>query len=184
MKRVLWAFFILLVVTGCFFKRPIVEERRCYLIGELGTAFSSLFGDPEALRGFFSFKWEKSDSATLLRGEFLYQRGQGVWAEVKDPWGRGVVEVWFKGEDYWVYYSKGGLLFVGKFKEEVCLSLNKPPFLKFPRGMKGNLGKFSWKLTLKKLSEEVPSEFPSLDLSRVKGIFQVEDLEELLERYL
>lgn len=184
MKRVLLVLFILSVVTGCFLKRPVVEERRCYFIGELGAVFSPLFGDPEALRGLFSFKWEKGDSAALLRGEFLYQRGQGLWAEVKDPWGRGVVEVWLKGEDYWVYYPKGGLLFVGKVKEEVCLSVNKPPFVKFPTEMKGSLGKFSWQLTLREVSEDVPSWFPYLDLSGVKEVFQVEDLGELLERYL
>lgn len=184
LKKVLLAFFILSVVTGCFFKRPVVQERRCYLVGEIGALLSPLFGDPEALKGFFSFRWEKDDAVALLRGEFLYRRGRGVWAEIKDPWGRGILEVWLKGEDYSVFYPKGGLLFVGKIKEEACFSVNKPPFIKFPRQLKGNLGRFGWELTLKEISEDVPLEFPSLDLSTVKGVFQIEDLEELLERYL
>lgn len=184
MKRVTWFLLFLSLVTACFFKRPTVQERRCYLVGEIGTALSPLFGDPEALRGLFSFKWEKDETVTLLRGEFLYQRGQGVWAEIKDPWGRRVVEVWLKGEDYSVFYPKGGLLFVGKVKEEVCFSVNKPPLLKFPREIKGNLGRFGWELALKEISEDVSSEFPSLDPSAIKGVFQIEDLKELLERYL
>jgi hypothetical protein len=171
-------FFLLLLLSACFPKkeRPLFEA--CFYFEELPKIMGQILEEPKGLKGNFSLRISNEKGSFVIRGKFLYQEKEGLWALGLDPWGSELFQVWIRDEAFSLFYSQKKVFFLSKFKGgEICL-LVEEGVSKFSKILSGKLRGLSFRLILSEL-EETRDELPKMDLHSYPSFF-ISDLWSLI----
>lgn len=167
------ALLLLLFLCACLPKKRELPPERCIPLERLPEELSAAFGGE--LKGRFSLKLSREGQIGVFRGEFLYRRGEGLWAVGRDLWGREIFEIWVR-ERICVLYPRQKVLFLGKLQgATICLSFGEFDPSGLPHRLRGTLGPVTYQLRLKNLAPSQGERSPPLDPSRFKEVYLVED---------
>lgn len=136
MKKAL--FFLLLLLSACFPKkeRPLFEA--CFYFEELPKIMGQILEEPKGLKGNFSLRISNEKGSFVIRGKFLYQEKEGLWALGLDPWGSELFQVWIRDEDLFLFIRRKRCFSSVSLKGVKSASWLKRAFQSFPKFYRAN----------------------------------------------
>lgn len=174
---------LLLALLSCHMRRPEGGPERCIPLSRLPQELSLAFGGPDALSGAYSLRAEGREGVAVFRGRFLFLRGQGLWAEGRDPWGRLAFQFWADHGGLWLLEpAQRALLHAPWGDRPICLSLGPRDPEGRPLWLLGRIGPYALRVTLRELRAAEGQELPLPDPSRFEGVLEVRDPLEFLVR--